>query len=398
MHAVTEHAGIQIISPTGMACMAPIRLLFIITIGIFTAVPLACRETTQDRQAAPASPPPGTHSTLREAADELGIWLGTTIQGEFLQRDELYGATIATEFNSAVAFVYMRLLQPEPDRFDLQRIDDAVAFAEENDIKLVGASLVYRNQTAPGWLHFDRPDCGDWSEEDLDAIMRQFIHRIVSHGGDHFYAWKVVNEPFPPPGELPVCWHRVMGEDYIVKAFRYARKANPDAILILNETFGKKGVDHKKADRFFSLVERLLQEDTPIDAVGIEMHLNAHQLRPTYIEEFRDFLERAAALDLQVHVTEMDVYQGPPGFFEDPFEHQKAIYRNILTAYLEYEHCTAFTVWGMSDKHSWLKIKEKKPYQDAKPLLFDEAYRKKPAYYGLLEALTEKIHNQQGDD
>ena len=47
------------------------------------------------------------------------------------------------------------------------------------------------------------------------------------------------------------CWSRILGEDdYIVKAFQYAREANPNALLLLNDTFGQGGIDKERADEF----------------------------------------------------------------------------------------------------------------------------------------------------
>ncbi|MGH7489042.1 MAG: endo-1,4-beta-xylanase, partial [bacterium] len=43
----------------------------------------------------------------------------------------------------------------------------------------------------------------------------------------------------------------------------------------------------------------------------------------------------------------------------------------------------------LSDKDTWLASKQMNPHPDAKPDLFDERNQKKPAYYGVLEALRE---------
>ena len=50
---------------------------------------------------------------------------------------------------------------------------------------------------------------------------------------------------------------------------------------------------------------------------------------------------------MTAQVTEIDVYQGPEGAMQDPFENQKTIYYNIAHACLQDTNCTTFTTWGL---------------------------------------------------
>ncbi len=178
---------------------------------------------------------------------------------------------------------------------------------------------------------------------------------------------------------------------YIEKAFKWAREANPDVLLLLNETFRTSGVDKERVDAFFSLLDQLQRRQTPIDIIGIQMHLFAHELRPTYMDEFKYYLEQAKARGVKVFITEMDVYQGPAGFFTDPWEVQKQIYKNILATCLEYAHCTGFFTWGLSDRYPWTREDSEYLLPDTKPLLFDENLQRKPAYYGVTGAFKENL-------
>jgi len=140
-------------------------------------------------------------------------------------------------------------------------------------------------------------------------------------------------------------------------------------------------------ERGLDLIKRVRALGGRIDVAGCEMHLEAQRLRPTYVDEFKYFLDQARKLGLQVQVTEMDVYQGPPGTFQDPYENQKQIFYNIAHACVKDSNCTTFAVWGLADQFSWLRTA--KDLTDANPVLFDERYNKKPAYYGVLQALKE---------
>ncbi|HEY6291781.1 MAG TPA: endo-1,4-beta-xylanase [Terriglobia bacterium] len=341
----------------------------------------------------PSKTPARTDPTLREYADRLGFHIGTIMQMKIFD-DPNYQAVLGREFNVFVSFVFQRAVETMPGQFNFLGMDRDVQFARQHQMKLFGASLIYRaGAVAAPWLAPRRG--GDWgrSKEQYDSIMKEWIQTVVRHGGDTYYCWEVVNEPLSNPNQP---WEAVFGRDeYIARAFHYAREANASVALELNETFGQGGIDRAKAGEFFDLVQRLKSRGVPIDVVGTEMHLEAQQLRPTYLDELRYFLSRARAAGVQVYITEMDVYQGPPGAFPDPMGRQREIYHDVLATCLADSNCKGLTVWGVSDIRSWLQAKVMNPHPDAKPLLFDEQYQKKPAYFGLLQAFQERL---TGDD
>ena len=327
------------------------------------------------------------NETLRQAADKLDFKVGTTIQGRMWNHDPEYKPVLGREFNSAVSIVFQGITQPEHGRFNWDPMDEAMRFAKQNNIKLMGHCLVYKNAVAASWLNFNNGSCGGWLAPTLDDILKDQITNVVRHGGDSYYAWEVVNEPTEPHHNG--CWSRILGEDqYIVKAFQYARAANPNAMLILNDTFGQAGIDKERAAEFWALVGRLKAAGAPIDAVGTEMHWEMPQLRPTYLEEFKEFLANARKAGVKVNITEMDVYQGPTDSPE-LFAKQKEIFYNVVHACLQDSNCVGFMTWGIADRYTWLRTSDWKNMPNAKPVLFDDDFKKKPAYYGVLQALKE---------
>ena len=166
----------------------------------------------------------------------------------------------------------------------------------------------------------------------------------------------MVNEPTDPTHNG--CWSRVLGDDdYMVKAFQYAREANPNALLLLNDTFGQGGIDKARSDEFFALVDRVKAAGAPIDAVGTEMHWELPQLRPTYLDEFKSFLDRARKAGVKVHITEMDVYQGPDDTPE-AFAKQKEVFYNVVHTCLKDSNCIGFMTWGIADRYTWLRTSD----------------------------------------
>ena len=372
--------------------LPPTRLLKALAraaLALLVAVPLLAAPDKPHAKPAPAAEP-----TLRQYADQLGFHIGTTMQVKIFN-DPRYREVLGREFNTFVSFTLMRITEPERDRFDLSPIDRDVQFARQHQMKLFGASLVYRiGVAAPYWLTERRLGGFTWSKEDLDSILKNYIEGIVRYGDDSYYAWEVVDEPVSNPNQP---WQWTFGQvGYISKAFRYARESNRSAALVLNETFGPAGIDRAKADRYFDLVKRLKGQGVPIDVAGTELHLEAQQLRPTYLDELRYFLSRARSLGLQVYITEMDLYQGSPGAFPNPLEHQRQVYHDVLATCLADSSCKTFIVWGVSDARTWLREKQNNPRPDAEPLLFDGEYQKKPAYFGVLQALQERVAAMKG--
>jgi endo-1,4-beta-xylanase len=325
--------------------------------------------------AAPQQKEPSENETLRQAAEKAGFWVGTTIQGRMWNRDPNYKPVLGREYNAAVSIVFQNGTQPQRGRFDFDARDEAMSFAKQHDMKLMGHCLVYRNATSMPWLNFDNEACGGWSAKDLDEILKDHIQAIVRHGGDSYYAWEVANEPTQQMHNS--CWARILGEEqYMVKSFHYAREANPNVLLLLNDTFGQSGIDKERADHFFAVVKRLKDAGAPIDVVGTEMHWEMDQLKPTYLDEFKDFLASARKAGVKVHVTEMDVKQSSDS--PESAAKQKEIFYNVVHTCLQDSNCIGFMTWGIADR-----------FTEGKPVLFDDNYKKKPAYYGVLQALKE---------
>jgi endo-1,4-beta-xylanase len=329
--------------------------------------------------------PTTDNETLRQYADKMGFGVGVFIQPRYWNKNPEHKVIMAREFNRAVT--YPVKIQSSRGHYDFQTMDEEMRFAREHNMKLFGAGLIYRNTASPEWLHFDQRNCGGWSAQELDEIIKDDVQTIVRHGGDLYYTWEVVNEPVSPGHNG--CWSWIMGgqDKMIAKASQYVYEANPNVPIALNDAFGQAGVDKEKADNFFALIERVRALGGHIDVAGCEMHLEAQQLHPGYVDEFKYFLEQARKHNVMAQVTEMDVYQGPPGAFSDPYNNQKLIFYNIAHACLQDSNCTTFTVWGLEDDATWLR--PAKDLIDANPLLFDDNYNKKPAYYGVLEALKE---------
>jgi endo-1,4-beta-xylanase len=98
-------------------------------------------------------------------------------------------------------------------------------------------------------------------------------------------------------------------------------------------------------------------------------------------------VQRPADLGLEVLMSEMDIHvcagQTP--------EEQREEYHGIVAACVAQPACTAVTFWGITDRYSWLQSEDDTGCpagRDPAGLLRDQDYQKKPAYFGVLDALT----------
>lgn len=353
---------------------------------MLTAV-LAAAASAADKKATEDS------DTLRHYADQLGFRIGAGIRPVSWEQDAKGREILAREFNATITMAMMGATQPRGEgEFDFSKMDRTIQFAREHNMKIWGAALIYRPDSLPEWLRRKMLSGGNprqvFSPGQLDELMRKHIQTVVKHGGDNFYAWGVVNEPLTGRNNP---WQLLMGEDeYISKAFRFAREAT-NVPLVLNETFGHRGIDKDRAGQFFGIVKRLKAQGVPIDGVGTEMHLELQQLDPDYVDQFRDFLKRARELGVTVYITEMDVYQGPAGAAKEQWEAQRKVFHDVAATCLADSNCKGLTIWDLSDKDTWLVNRKANQIPDAKPDLFDENHQKKAAYYGVLDALKEAV-------
>jgi endo-1,4-beta-xylanase len=239
-----------------------------------------------------------------------------------------------------------------------------------------GHTLVWHQQL-PEWL-----SRGEFSREELIAVLRNHIQTVVGRYRGLVWAWDVVNEAFESDGSLrDSLWLRGIGPEYIEMAFRFAHEADPKALLFYND-FAAEGMN-AKADAVYSLVSRLIHQGVPVNGVGMQMHLEAGKAPAA--GEIEKNMNRLAALGVEIHVTEMDVRVALP-VTEQKLAGQAETYREVIGACVSVEACRSITFWGVSDSHSWIATSGSF-VGFGSALLMDEAYGFKPAYQGVHEAL-----------
>lgn len=316
-------------------------------------------------------------TSLRALGKSRGILIGAAVAPEPLRNDAEYAETLKREFSMVTTENAMKFepIHPARDRYNFSDADTVVNFAEDNGLKVRGHTLVW-HQTLPSWL-----TAGQFKRDELIKILRDHIATVVGRYRGKVAVWDVVNEAVDDNGILrETIWLKGIGPEYIDMAFKWAHEADPEAMLFYND-YGGEGLG-QKSDAIYALVRGLKERKVPIHGVGLQMHLDPDY--PPSTEAVTKNVKRLSDLDLEVHITEMDARIKLPST-EEKLEQQAKIYRDILNACMKVKNFKAFTMWGFTDRYSWV------PwffpgYGDA--LIFDESYNPKPAYKAIKSELA----------
>lgn len=324
-------------------------------------------------------------NSLRYLADKRNIFVGAAVNTNLLDKDQDYTNLLKTEFNMVVSENAMKwhTLRPQKDVYDFAQADKLGLFAEDNKMAIRGHTLVW-GAKMPEW--FDLLDASEMSRS-----IDEHINKVAGRYKGKIYAWDVINEALEDSGEYAESsLLKSLGPKYIESSFWTARKVDPNAKLFWNE-WGADRIN-KRSDRFYKEVKGLLSKNVPIDGVGFQMHTGLGRPETTTplpeIDSVRKNFKRFTDLGLEIHITEMDVQiQSALGNWQDKLRQEADFYGEIMKMSLEFPNFKAFLVWGVDDKHSWIStyLTNKK---DA-PLLFDESYKPKPAFFAVKKALED---------
>ncbi|GAB3466418.1 endo-1,4-beta-xylanase [Streptomonospora sediminis] len=377
--------------------MKPIRLATTALAAAALTAPLAAAPAAADYSGGghhrPPHHSPGKSERLRWAAPE-GFRIGTAVAGgghhaeqdypDPFTSDRKYRKVLARQFNSVSPENQMKweYIHPEQDRYNFETADRIVDSAERNGQVVRGHTLFWHSQN-PAWL-----EEGDFSDDELRAILRDHITTVVGRYEGRIQQWDVANEIFDDQGNLRTeenIWLRELGPGIIADAFRWAHQADPKAELYFND-FGVEGVN-AKSDAYYRLVQDLLAEGVPVHGFSTQGHLSLEYDFPAGLEEN---LRRFGELGLGTAITEVDVRMQVPESGEptgEQLDTQADYYRQALAACLDVQSCESFTIWGFTDKYSWVPVFFE---GEGSATVMTGDYTRKPAFFELHDALRDE--------
>lgn len=354
----------------------------------------------------------GVAQTTLKAAFKNDFLIGVALnEVEFTGQNPNAVALIKAQFNSISPENVLKWesIHPTPNQYNFGPADRYVEFGQKNGMFIVGHNLVWHSQT-PKWVFQDNQ--GNPVDRDtLLARMQEHISTVVSRYKGRIGGWDVVNEALNEDGTLrKSLWEKIIGEDYLLKAYQFAHEADPQAELYYNDYSLENA---PKRNGAIALIKKLQAQGVHITGVGLQGHYNMDWPGPAQEDETIDAF---CHLGVKVMITELDIDVLPPATgsqaaevsmnfalqaklnpytngLPDAVQQQLSRrYADLFAVFVKHHDCVGrVTFWGVTDRDSWLNdwpVKSRTAY----PLLFNREGNPKPAFDAVLQ--TSLTQNQ----
>ncbi|KAG4084845.1 glycosyl hydrolase family 10-domain-containing protein [Neocallimastix lanati (nom. inval.)] len=285
---------------------------------------------------------------------------------------------------------------------NFQSAIDTLEYCKKNNIKMRGHTLVWHTQTPSWFFKKDYDDKNDYVDSEVMELRIESYIKQVMQFVQYYYpgvvdVWDVVNEAVEIDegyydekvswktrtkcNESSNPWYETMGPDYVIKAFRFARKyAAPGVKLIYNDynTFMSE-----KTTAIINLL-KILKEENLIDGIGMQSYLT-----PTFPERstYANAIKKFGELGIEVQITELTISIDDKLSEEEMYEKQAEQYKEVFEIYLKAYHnginIGSVTVFGLQDGYLFYTN------DSTKTRLWDKDLQKKKNYYSILEVLKE---------
>jgi endo-1,4-beta-xylanase len=292
-------------------------------------------------------------------------------------------------------------IHPALDKYNFAPGDRYVEFGVKNGMFIIGHNLIWHRQT-PAWV-FNDAQGNPLTRDALLQRMHDHIFTVVSRYKGKIGGWDVVNEAVDEDGTLrQTHWLKIIGEDYLLKAYQFAHEADPNAQLYYNE-FSIEN-EPKRAGTI-ALIKKLQAQGAPIVGIGLQGHYRMDWPAARDVDET---IEAFARLGLKVMITELDVSVLPAvtrtldaevsaGYQlraeDNPYTNglpdaaQQALaarYASLFKVFVKHRsQITRVTFWGVTDGNSWLNYWPVRGRVDY-PFLFNRGCETKPAFNAVI--------------
>jgi endo-1,4-beta-xylanase len=225
----------------------------------------------------------------------------------------------------------------------------------------------------------------------IEKFIQDYVTSTVTHFKGKAFAWDVINEAVDGNGVRASPYAKV--DDFMCKAFKFAKAADPDAELFYNDFnhASMTGWMSGKSNKVYNLIKDLKQRDCGITGVGFQLHVQVDTTDSVF-EGIKENVKRYNDLGITVHFTEMDVKCTPGSkgcqhqWTHQLYEQQANVYGKLLQICLDAPNCKNYETWGETDRYSWL-------FNGANGLPFDKDLKPKPAFTKMLEVFQTHKNN-----
>jgi endo-1,4-beta-xylanase len=269
--------------------------------------------------------------SLKANAAKNGMYMGTAVNNEQI-KDPNFTQKAKEQFNVVTAENAMKWSEVSSKGYG--EGDNFVKWAQDNDMKVRGHALIWHKQ-APDEINNMSPD-------QLKQATGDRITDAMKHYGSSVPTWDVVNETFADGGGFRDSkFNNAMGgQNFLDHAFTTARKADPNAELVLNDY--SMETKNAKSDSMYEAVKSMKERGIPIDTIGMQTHVKAG----ADLSSMKENIERFRALGVKVQITELDVEGGDAA--------SKAKTTNDVMQAAKDGGASGVTFWGSNDQQSWL--------------------------------------------
>ncbi len=269
------------------------------------------------------------------------------------EAEAAYRNRFAELLNYATLGFYWASYEPRRGEPEHARTEQIARWCRAHDVATKGHPLAW-NHADPRWL----PD-------DPEEVVRLQLARIddcVTRFRGQIDRWDVVNEAAHferdefqrRAPKLTNAWQQMGRMEFARACFRHARKANPEALLLIN--------DYRTDAAYERVVEQLVDDEgRPLyDVIGIQSHMHGGAWSNQRIWEV---CERYAKFGVPLHFTEVTILSGQrqwqqpaDGTWPSTSEGEAYQAREVVRFYtMLFSHpaVEAITWWDFSDFGAW---------------------------------------------
>lgn len=341
-------------------------------------------------------------------------------------KDEKKQALIKKQFNSLTC---MNELSPEvlldreatlasADRdravLDFSGADVILKFAQENHMTVRGSTLI--THETPAWFFtpdFSEPageEASYASAEVMESRMENYIKDIIGHCNTNYpgvvVSWDVLEEAIATAEghalkyRVSSGWYETMGEDYIVKAYEFARKYADSTQKLF---YSEREFDSPTVRFASTELVKMLSGKNLIDGFAVEGHWNYQSPNMMVLD---DIFKAACGFGLEVHISQLDIDMAATQkddlerTVEEILASSAKRYKNVFNWLVRMEDGNTYdianvTIYGLTDDKSWLNEPTESVDEETGetvvttpetnyPLLFDAELNPKDAFFGVL--------------
>jgi len=293
-------------------------------------------------------------------------------------------------------------VRPSPTVYAFDRMDEIVRWAQTNALAVRGHTLLWhRPQWFPNWLN--TYDYGANPVREAERLLTEHIQTVTRRYKGVITSYDVVNEAIDHDRNAPIetSMSRAMGspEAVLDLAFHTARAELPDAQLVYNDYMSWEPQHARHCDDVLRLLEGFRKRGTPVDALGIQSHIEIFAIDPAtgngpYAEAaWRRFLDEVTGMGYRLLVTEFDVKdKALPANIASRDAKVADFARRYFEVMFDYAaHLDDVLAWGMVDRFNWLQgfdPAKRADGQEVRGTLYDSQYRAKPLRSAIANVLS----------